>query len=225
MSKQLELLDLGLSISLVLREAKPLSESEVSVMLAFMKESLDIKESKTKRLFVIAMIGLAGSGKSSVAQALSEEIGATIVSYDKIRWELRKQNVGDKALGAIARGVTRWLTQQGSNVILDADFIEAEARRDLRDKIRQKDASVVFVRTYADLDVIITRLKQKPDAKISEMANMLFKHYRVVGTKGRKRLVPRELSRILLLTSDIDTTKSEDWQRKVKVFAQELLSS
>src|SRR5882724_11187243 len=52
---------------------------------------LDFRKNKTQKPVVIALIGLVGSGKSSVARELAEKIGATVISGDDIRIELRAQ--------------------------------------------------------------------------------------------------------------------------------------
>ncbi len=53
---------------------------------------LDIKKRKTEKPVVVAIIGLVGSGKSSMAQEIAKHIGATIIDGDDIRIELRKQS-------------------------------------------------------------------------------------------------------------------------------------
>jgi len=45
----------------------------------------------TQTPVIVAIIGLVGSGKSSVAQELAKHIGATVIEGDDIRIELRKQ--------------------------------------------------------------------------------------------------------------------------------------
>jgi len=118
---------------------------------------LELKKRKTKKPLIVAMIGLVGSGKSSVARELARHIGGTVVEGDNIRVELRKLGERYEQTRAIAENVALEIVSQGGNVILDSDFIDAKKRASLREKARKAGVRVVFICTYADFDVMVGR--------------------------------------------------------------------
>ena len=67
-----------------------LSKTALEVQESFIN-SLKIDKRKTIQPLVVALVGLVGSGKSSVAQKLAPLIGATVIGGDRIRVELRKR--------------------------------------------------------------------------------------------------------------------------------------
>ena len=77
-------------IGIMVHKREKLTKKEQAAQDAFMAK-LDIKKRKTQTPVIVAIIGLVGSGKSSVAQELAKHIGATVIEGDDIRIELRKQ--------------------------------------------------------------------------------------------------------------------------------------
>ena len=77
-------------IGVMVHKREKLTKKERAAQDAFMAK-LDIKKRKTEKPVIVAVIGLVGSGKSSVAQELAKHIGATVIEGDDIRIELRKQ--------------------------------------------------------------------------------------------------------------------------------------
>ncbi|TSD01982.1 MAG: hypothetical protein Athens071424_225, partial [Parcubacteria group bacterium Athens0714_24] len=117
-----------------------------------------VHKRKTKKSVIVAIVGLVGSGKSSVTKELARHIGATVIKGDDIRIELRKQGERYEQARVIAENVALEVVKRGSNVILDSDFIEANKRASVREKARKAGVRLVFVRTHCDLDVAVGRV-------------------------------------------------------------------
>src|SRR3989344_1725494 len=98
---------------------------------------LDVKKRKTKKPIIVAMIGLVGSGKSSVARELAKHIGATVIEVDDIRVELRKQKECYDRARTIAEDVAIDVVKRGGNVVIDSDFVASEKRTNLFKKTRR----------------------------------------------------------------------------------------
>ena len=184
------------------------------------------------------MIGLVGSGKSSVATELGKHIGATVVSGDEIRIELRKQGERYERARAIVENVVMRLVTEGKNIILDSDFIDAKKRASLREKARKAGVRLVFVCTYVDdLDVQIGRIvtadyhnavddffggastkwdgsAQSKGAvvKLREMWRRTALHYRWVNKGGGQWKIKNPPCTVL---ADIDTTDEKKWKQEV----------
>ena len=210
------------------------------------RTKLGIRKRKTAKPLIVAMIGLVGSGKSSVARELARHIGATVVEGDDIRVELRRLGERYEQARAIAENVALEIVSQGGNVILDSDFIDAKKRASLREKARKARIRIVFISTYADFDVMIGRAlttdyRNRADdffggasskwegseqskgavVKIREMWRRSPLHYRWENKAGGQWVVKNPPCTVL---ADIDTTFSSQWKREVEKCAKRLLA-
>jgi predicted kinase len=222
-----------------------LTKKEQAAQDAFMAK-LNIKKRKTKKPVVVGVIGLVGSGKSSVAHELAKHIGATVIEGDDIRVELRKLGERYKKSRAIAENAAIEVVKQGGNAILDSDFVDEKKRASVREKARKAGVRLVFVRTYCDLDVMVGRTlaatyhnrvddffggakskwqgsEQSRGAavKIREMWRRTPHHYRWSGHGGGKWVLKKFPFAIL---AEIDTTDSDSWKREVEKCAKKLIS-
>ncbi len=221
-----------------------LTKQERAAQDAFVAK-LAFTERKTARPVVIALIGLVGSGKSSVAQELAKRIGATVVVGDDIRIELRRQDASYEHASRIAGNAAREIVRKGGNVILDSDFIDTK-RASLREKLRGTGVRLLFIRTHCDRDVMLGRMmtatyrNQIDDffggasaawkgnaqtkgavVKIREMWRRTPHHYRWENEAGG-RWVLRKLP--FTVFAEIDTTDEAVWKREVKKCAERILS-
>lgn len=189
---------------------------------------------------VVALIGLVGSGKSYVAKHLAEVLGATIVSGDDIRVELRKQGAPYEKAYPIAENAMIDIISRGGNVIMDSDFIDWRKRASLMTKARELSErgmgiDLYYVRVYCDPDVVVGRIissayAPSPDdffggalskwegdeklrgaaVKIREMWRRTPQHYRWVRSGGGKWV----LKNLPIFTPYsgfiVDTTKGGD---------------
>jgi len=207
---------------------------------------LNIKKCKTDNPIIVAVIGLVGSGKSSVAHELAKHIGATVIKGDDIRIELRKQSEQYEKSRVIAENATLEVVKQGGNVILDSDFVDEKKRASVREKARKAGVHLVFVRTHCDLDVMVSRVltatyhnlvddffggaksKWKGDeqskgaaVKVREMWRRTPHHYRWVNQGGGRWKLKKFPFAIF---AEIDTTDSDSWKREVGRCAKQLLT-
>jgi len=191
-------------------------------------KGLKISKRRSKKPVIVAMVGLIGSGKSSIAKALSIPIGATIVAGDAIRIALRKKKQPYEPTRSIAERAALYLLKRGSNVVIDADFVTPQKRKRIETKAKKAGAKVVYVRTTADRDAMIERLikaKYNPNrdlfrtsaVAIREMWRRTPHHYLWTSAKGGYFL-PRKL-RIPFL-AEIDTTGQ--WRKQVGKVAKRI---
>lgn len=90
---------------------------------------LNIAPNNTKRLFVVGMIGLVGSGKSYVAEQLAQATGLYIKSNDAIRRFLNSNNISgqnpdQELVQFIAEHTSDYLLANHISYIIDADIIK-----------------------------------------------------------------------------------------------------
>lgn len=208
----------------------------------------EVTARKTKKPVVIGLLGLVGSGKSTVSRELAPLIGATIVEGDAIRIQLRKVGEPYKYVRQIGENVALEVLKRGGNVILDADQIDDKKRASIREKAKKAGAELHFIRTSADPHVMLGRIlsaeyRRSPDdffggaktkweegtdqqrgavIKFGEAWRRTPHHYRWINEGGGRW----ELKKLPFdLLADIDTTDSTKWKDEVKKAAEKLLAS
>jgi hypothetical protein len=236
----------GRIIGFMIHRRERLTNKELAAQQV-VRAKFPIPERKTKKPVIVALIGLVGSGKSSVAHELASLIGATVIEGDAIRIELRKQSAPYERARAIAENAVLEIVEKGGNVILDSDFIDPNKRASLREKARKAGAAVHFLCVYTeDLDVQFGRVitadfennvddffggaktnwsgsAQSKGAvvKLREMLRRLPQHYRWVNQGGGKWQIKNPPCVVL---ADIDTTDPDTWPREVAKCASKLIS-
>lgn len=245
MFQQLIEFALGRIIGVMVHKREVITYGESVVQDAYMAK-LEVMKRKTAKPVIIAMIGLVGSGKSSVARELGPQIGATVINADDIRVELRKAKEGFEHVRAIAEDVALAVVKQGGNVILDSDFIDAAKRASLREKARKVGARVEFICVYADFDVMAGRIitsgyrdhaddffggaeskwqgsAQSKGAVVAmrELWRRTPLHYRWINKGGGRWEIKNPPC---VVVADIDTADSALWRREVAECAKKLLA-
>src|SRR3989338_4534014 len=230
-------------IGVMVHKREKLTAKEERAQKAFVS-NLKYASRKTKEPVIVAMIGLIGSGKSSVATELAKHIGATVVSGDEIRIELRKQGERYEKMRAIAENIVIQLVNEGKNIILDSDFIDEKKRASLREKARKAGIRLIFLCTYADLDVQVGRIvtanyrnevddffggaSSKWDGsgqskgtvvKLREMWSRTPLHYRWDNKGGGQWTIKNPPCAVI---ADIDTTDEKTWKQEVADVATKL---
>lgn len=187
---------------------------------------------KSKKPKIVAIVGLVGSGKSSVAKYLAKLIGAKVISANAIRVNLRKKNNGYGQVRNIVEKETLAAVKRGKNVILDSDFADSKKRRGLEKKAG-KTAKIIYIRTYSNRDVMIGRLlnaRYTPNdlyggastdwpgknksavVALREMWRRTPHHYRWSGRGGGIFLLKKLPIKFI---AEIDTT-TQNWKTQVR---------
>ena len=242
--KRLTEMVLPFIIGIMVHKKESLTQKERRAQDEFIK-TLKVVPRKTKKAVVIAIVGLVGSGKTSVAKEFARLLPALIIEGDDIRVQLRKQNERYEGARKIAENATLKVIEQGGNVILDSDHIDQKKRASLREKIKQTGAKLIFIRTHTDYDVMAGRainveyplskddffggagLKSKwkgnnPGAvvKLREMWRRTPNHY-LWENKVGGRWVLRNLPFKVFAT--VDTTDENKWKAEIQKIAKHIL--
>lgn len=182
-------------------------------------ESLNITLRKTTKPVIVALVGLVGSGKSSVARKLAQFIGAAVVEGDTIRVFLRKERETYNKARKIAEDAgVAIIRDLGSNVIFDSDHIDPAKRASLRAKAKEAGVELIFIRTYTDS----SDNPKIPGYNLDEMIgrNMVAPHhYRWVNKTGG-RLILRKLP--FKVFAEINTA-NQNWEAEVRNVATKII--
>jgi uncharacterized protein len=139
--------------------------------------------------------GLPATGKSALAEALSESLSLTIFQSDKIRKEGNDHLALQEEIVPFEQGIYRAAMRQrvyarmfaraqeylknGRSVILDATFSRAKWREEARQLAADLDTNLVFVECFCRLETIRERLEQREqkqsisDARLQHLNEMV----------------------------------------------------
>lgn len=211
----------------------------------FLKE-LKITKRKTKRPVIIAIIGLVGSGKSTISKALAPLIGATVIEGDRIHFLIRKnKEVLDGNKAKISREGIKKVIKGGGNVVLDTDYSQVEKQKKLKDLGASLGAKVIFVRTFVtNQDIIFGRIISAKYSnkdlfgsarndfggsiqlrgmikKAGEVWRRTPRHFFWNGKNGGS-WIPRRINGCF---QEVNTENEKSWKLKVKKLARKIKSS
>jgi aminoglycoside phosphotransferase family enzyme/predicted kinase len=127
-----------------------------------------------ERLTLIVVMGLSGTGKTSVARAIAGELGVRVISSDAVRKEIFGQSAQPAGYGEgiydpeanrlsyqtlMDRGGA--FLKQDRSVVLDATFQRAADRERLRDLAASFGAELRLIECQLDPDLVRSRLAQR----------------------------------------------------------------
>jgi hypothetical protein len=123
------------------------------------------------------MVGLVGTGKTSVARALASRLGAIVISSDVVRKELAgipptEHRFEESGTGIYSATFSRRtyenvyataqaMISEGNSVILDATFLQAEGRLRAREIAGETGAEFFAVESILDEAAIRQRLAER----------------------------------------------------------------
>ena len=112
---------------------------------------------------LIVISGLPGTGKSTIADILSEKIRAPVLRTDEIRKKLiEKPTYSEDERELVYRVmfiVAEYLVKQGVPCILDATFNKEERRRKVVELAERNNVPIYFIECICDEEVVKERLK------------------------------------------------------------------
>ncbi len=146
--------------------------------LAAAKGYFDLAYRYTKeKPFLLITSGLVGTGKTTVAQALSQSLGFTVISSDITRKKLAGISPTEHRFEEFRGGIysegfsrktydemfaqARALLDQGQSVILDASFKKKNERARARSLAEETNADFVVIECTLDEKTIKSRLEQR----------------------------------------------------------------
>lgn len=120
---------------------------------------------KAGRSFVVATIGLPGSGRSTVAKMFAEKLqGAVLVRSNSARYLLKEASLlWGENVRQILKGVAIDLLGKGYGVVFDGNAADEEDRRNISEIASQSDAKMFYVKINIDPEIAKEREQRKYD--------------------------------------------------------------
>ena len=199
---------------------------------------------KRPKPILIGMVGLVGSGKSTVAKEIAKHLKAKVVYQDGIRLAFRRRR-GSYRTAEVDRRTDALLGQalgKGKNAMDDGDAVSTRNQKRLARLAKRYGARLVFVRVVCTPDIVFGRIVSTPRADpYFEEAHSLFQgtpRAKATAVKLRELWrrtplhytwsIPRESSRWTLrrlphrFAAVIDTSH-EGWERGIASVARVIL--
>ena len=209
---------------------KPVSYRGVSTYL-----DLAMAWSKYPRPALIIMHGFSGSGKSTYAKQLVEDLGAIQVRSDVERKRLFDLNPYDTSGSATGQGIytpdaseqtykhlaelTRIILQAGYTAIVDASFLKAAQRDQFTRLARQCHVPHIFISCGAAENVLRDRIRQRAahetdpsEATLAVLQHQLQSHDALTAEERAHSLAP-DPSHPVLAPEQLDMLKQRITQR------------
>ncbi len=185
-----------------------------------------IPKRKTKNLYLIAPVGLIGSGKSTVSTYIARKIGAQVVSSNYIRGKFFKPKKKEYHIYTqpVLEKIVESLLEKGVSVVLDRDNVDGKVEKKYKKILEKYRAKVVYIRVVCDIDVMIERMMKRkynkkediitsPVVAIREMWRRTPLHYKWI-IKPWPRFEFKELKHISF-KAVLDTTDGRTWKKKI----------
>lgn len=116
---------------------------------------------KERKLFIIALVGVVGSGKTHVAKILARRLGAKRITTDDVRVSLRGRGKSYGQAPAITARLAERALLHGKSVILDFDAINPARREEVNARAEKFGARVLTVEVRTPERLILARLREK----------------------------------------------------------------
>lgn len=120
---------------------------------------------KADRPFIVATIGLIGSGRSTVAKMAAERLkGAVLVQSDSARYLLKESGLpwGDN-VRQILKEVAVDLLGRGYGVVFDGNVADEEDRKNISKIAGRTGAKVFYIRININPEIALERKKSRYD--------------------------------------------------------------
>ncbi len=127
--------------------------------------SQKLPSTKPAKLFVVATIGLPGSGRTTVAKMLVEQLaGSVLLPSNSARYLLRE---ADMSWGENVRQVLKYAGQKlltdGYSLVFDGNAADVEDRKNIEELAKPSGARAWYIKINIDPEVAKAREKAKYD--------------------------------------------------------------
>lgn len=185
-------------------------------------KTINIPAQNTKQLFSIGLIGLTGSGKSTVAKMIGEKLNLFVGSNDSIRRFLNDEgfpgeNPNQEMLQKIAEKASEFLYENKISHIIDADLIKFH--ENAKENAQNHKAKFYLIFVKCPEEIIFKRLEERNEKILQNPASNLSR----VGKE--EYLKRKKLHDELGLPEDIFFTidNSENLSKQVDDLAAKLI--
>lgn len=143
------------------QEGKDISDHEIETVLNESESSILSLPPNTPQPFILAIVGMIASGKSTIIQPIAKHFSLVNISTDKIRRLLSNNDYNLRRTSDITFHLVNKYLSKGYGIAVDADAI-AKHNRDEMLKISDKfSVPILFLHVVTPEKIILERLNEK----------------------------------------------------------------
>lgn len=164
-----------------------------------------LPDKKAPQPFVIGIIGLIGSGKTTVAKLLTKKLaGTALVKSDSARFLLKEAGLEwGENVREVLFNTAQWLLRNDYSVIFDRDFIEEKKRKNTQKLVDELGAKFYIIRIKPNKDLSLKHLQKKWEDLKSGKIKQNFSHFLAVMPGEKQGLFDRVPFHEQLKSSDV----------------------
>lgn len=158
---------------------------EIQEILDEYRRSLILPKTKHNPPFILAPVGLIGTGKSAAISPLAEKLDCVRISGDEIRLLLKRRGLTYDSLHDIATTLHKQFHREGYSVAIDSDCASDQTREFIAECEKEFGVKTFWIHVIAPKEVVIARmqnsrsnhyLEQNPDTWIENYRNRKHLH-------------------------------------------------
>lgn len=174
-------------------------DEERKLTLESARSYFELAESYSRsRPLLFITVGLVGSGKSTLTQAIARRLGLTVISSDIVRKQLAGVPPTERHFEGMESGIysadfsrrtydrlfsgARDILKQGDSVILDATFLKAEDRRQARQLTTETGADFVILECVLDEE----NTRQRLEGRLKKGSSVSDGRWEIYGPQKQK---------------------------------------
>ena len=134
------------------------TDYQIINIAALYERQLAIPKDKPKHPFILCLVGLVGSGKTTVVKPLSEKLSLVRISGDEIRKLLKDHGHGYELTQDISTIVVRKYLGQGYSICSDSDCVTEKTQKILNVLKEEFSLKLVWIHISPPEEFILNKL-------------------------------------------------------------------
>ena len=109
-------------------DGKPLIDENIPSIFQEYEKKIPLPERNNRKQWILAVVGLVGSGKTTVVKSVAERLGMARISTDMLRHILAENGFNMLRVVDLSKMITQKYLEAGYSVAIDGDSIAPEHR-------------------------------------------------------------------------------------------------
>ncbi|MDA1038555.1 MAG: AAA family ATPase [bacterium] len=148
------------------KEGEELSDADFEKVLKEYEGQLEFPDNKPERVFFVAIVGLIGTGKTTIMKEISRRLGLLRICTDDIRWMLFDKGYNFERTRELAGKVAFKYADAGYSIGFDSDAAGAFVLKNIDNILLRVPGPIVWLHVTASEKLILERLHESnPDRR------------------------------------------------------------
>ncbi len=144
----------------IIKKQSNLSDKEMEKVSSIYEESLLIPEKKIEKPIMICIIGLIGSGKTTVVNLLVKKLPLLAISANEIRKILKEKGFDYNRAAEISFKLSEKYIKKGYSIAVDKDCNSDESKSYIDSLNKKYDIEIIWIHINPPEEFIINKFKE-----------------------------------------------------------------